>query len=79
MMRISQCDLPATGFHRGNNDEYLITHPFVSVDGSPLTRPPCAILDFEATPGIEIRENRHPQSRLASISHFVTRVLDQYS
>jgi hypothetical protein len=29
---------------------------------------------FEATPGIEIHEDRHPQSCLASISHFVTRV-----
>jgi hypothetical protein len=31
-------------------------------------------LFFEATPGIEIHENRHPQSRSASISHFITRV-----
>jgi hypothetical protein len=29
---------------------------------------------IEATPGIEIHENRHPQSKLASISHFITRV-----
>ena len=29
---------------------------------------------LEATPGIEIRENRHPQSHLASDSHFITRV-----
>jgi hypothetical protein len=26
---------------------------------------------LEATPGIEIHEKRHPQSCLASISHFV--------
>ena len=29
---------------------------------------------MEATPGIEIHENRHSQSRSASISHFITRV-----
>ena len=29
---------------------------------------------IEATSGIEIHENRRPQSRLGSISHFITRV-----
>ena len=29
---------------------------------------------LEATPGIEIHENRHSISRLASICHFITRV-----
>jgi hypothetical protein len=29
---------------------------------------------MEATPGIEIHENRHPKSRLASNSHFITQL-----